>query len=61
MDCLERKTQQDLMMNSHGPEPFKVNDLSKELISEIEIFNGEGLFKKKKRVNNRNSVNTHLT
>lgn len=49
------------MINSHGPEPAKANYLSKELTSEIEIFNGEGLFKKKKRVNNRNSVNTNLT
>ena len=61
MDYLERKTQQDLMINSHGPEPVKANDLSKELTSEIEIFNGEGMFKKKKRVNNRSSVNTNLT
>jgi hypothetical protein len=49
------------MINSHVPNPNKINDLSKELTSEIELFNGEGLFKKKKRVNNRNSIMTNLT
>ena len=46
------------MVISHGPEANRTT--TKEGGSEIEIFNGEGLFKKKKRVYNRNSILTSL-
>jgi len=47
------------MVISHGPEA-RINEVSKDLASEIELFNGEGLFKKKKRTN-RNSIVTDMT
>ena len=46
------------MVTSHGPE--KNSSGQKDPVSEIELFNGEGLFKKKKRTYNRNSVVTSL-
>ena len=46
---LTRKTQQELMTSSHGPEQTAESGAGKELGSEIELFNGGNLFKKKKR------------
>ena len=43
------------MINSHCPQKLDNINPPKELTSEIEIFNGDGLFKKKKKVYNRNS------
>lgn len=47
------------MTISHGPEKNSSGP-PKDAISEIEIFNGEGLFKKKKRGLNRNSIITSI-
>ena len=50
-------TQQDLMTSSHGPEQVvEASAASRELGSDIELFNGQNLFKKKKRLDRNSKV-----
>ena len=48
------------MVISHGPEKINQSHLQKDPVSEIQLFNGEGLFKKKKRKYNRDSLGMNL-
>ena len=48
------------MIISHGPQKNNGANGQHDPVSQIELFNGEGLFKKKKRTFNRNSLVTSL-